>query len=548
MNNLLYISIRQLPFMDKILWTIMISLTAILMLFASRKMFQVYQLSSYRARGFFNWLKITRFDFQIRYFALAFLGIIAMYVYIACFHRFGAAGYIGYCFFALFCVLFIIFSRREKEKVPVKFTARMIRFYIVAFIIYFLLGVGIWLLANVFDGMPYAPSYALFAFLPLVAPWVVTLAHFAVLPFEILNNYGYKVRAKNRLGAMPEMIRIGITGSFGKTTAKMILAKMLEKKYRVCYSSKSYNTPMGICKVINNILPDDAQVFIAEMGARFVGDIEELTRIVVPNYGMITAIGNQHLETFGSIENIMETKYELIKCMNGGLALFNGDSELNNKLYERTTGMKLITGKEGTVGADIYYKNVVQSNDGIAFTLCIAEGEYEVKTKLFGRYIPSVITLCAALAFELGVWADDIVKACRDMEPVPHRLELIKNGENMVIIDDAYNANVEGAKSALQTLSGFEGSTKVIITPGLVELGKEEKQANENLGSMIGEICDRAFFVGERGSDLKSGAIKAGMVEDNIALCDSLDEAVGLLRGVRGKVAVLFENDLPDNF
>ena len=186
-NLLLYISLRELPVTDKVLWGVMIFVTALLLTLVSRKMFQVYQLSSYRARGMMNWLRITRFDYQIRYFALAFLSAITAYVYIACFNFSSAAHYVGYIFFIAFCVLFIVFTRREKEKVPLKLTARMVRLHIVTFIVYAALGVCVWLLANVFDGMAYAPSYALLALLPLFIPWVVTLTHFMTLPFETLT-------------------------------------------------------------------------------------------------------------------------------------------------------------------------------------------------------------------------------------------------------------------------------------------------------------------------------------------------------------------------
>lgn len=549
MNTIFVAGLRNLPLSDKVLWLVMIFLMSVIMLFVSRKIFQILQLSSYRVRGMVNWLKITRFDYQIRYFALAFLSAIATYVFIACFYGYEAVRYLGFLIFMVFSILFVVLTRREKEKVPIKFTARMIRLYAVTFIIYFALGICLWLLAHVFDGMMFAPQYALLTLMPLLAPWVVALSHYLILPLETLNNYSYKVRAKNRLASMPEMIRIGITGSYGKTTAKVMLAKMLEKKYRVSYSQKSYNTPMGICKVINNFLPDDAQVFIAEMGARYVGDIEELTKIVEPNYGLITAIGNQHLETFGSIENIMDTKFELIENLKrGGLALFNGDSERARTLYDKADGTKMITGSQDVPGANVCYKDVEQDDEGVNFTLCIADEERRVCTKLLGRHVPSVMTLCAALAFELGVSADEIVSVCENMEPVPHRLELIKNGDNMIIIDDAYNANVEGAQNALNALSGFVESTKVIITPGLVELGKEEKQANIELGRQIGEVCDRAMLLGERAPFLKEGALSSGMNEENIFVCASLDEAVAKLRTVEGKVAVLFENDLPDNF
>lgn len=529
--------------MDKIAALIIIIVSAFMLTLVSHKMFLIFQLSSYRARGVWNWFKITKIDYIVRYFALAFLSFIAMFVYVACFYRYVYVRYLGMLAFIGLCILFIVLTRREKSKVPLKFTARMVRFNIVTFILYAALALGVMFAAKYVKA-----SYSLIGILAFFVPFVVTLAHFIVLPFETLNNYSYKVRAKGKLETMQEMIRIGITGSYGKTTTKTILAKMLENKYRVCYGKASYNTPMGICKVVNNDLPDDTQIFVAEMGARFVGDIKELAEMVRPNYGIITAIGNQHLETFGSLENIANTKYELVENLcPGGKALFNGDSEPNVALFEKTQGEKLLTGKEGTVGAEVFYKDVIQGADGVEFTLHIGGRDYPVKTQMLGGYIPSLMTLCAALAYELGVTAEEIVSTCEKTEPVPHRLELIKSGD-MVIIDDAYNANVEGAESALAALAGFDGRVKVIITPGLVELGKEEKQANTDLGEKIGKVCDVAIFVGERGKQLAEGAMKAGMSEDKVKQVATLGEAVEFLRGVEGKTAVLFENDLPDNY
>lgn len=529
--------------MEKIVGAIIIVMASLLMVIVSKKMFQIYQLSSYRARGVFNWLKITKFDYIARYFALAFLSFITMFVFVACFYKYVYVRYLGLLPFIGLCILFLLLTGKEKVKVPLKYTARMLRLHFVTFVLYLGLSMLTYYIASFFTA-----SYSLLGILPFLSPFVVTLAHFIVLPVETLNNYGYKVRAKNKLKTMPEMIRIGITGSFGKTTTKVILSKMLERKYKVCYSKASYNTPMGICKVVNNDMPMDTQIFVAEMGARFKGDIKELAEIVQPNYGIITAIGNQHLETFGSVENIMDTKYELVENLSsGGYALFNGDSEYNLALYEKTVREKVITGKEGTANAAAYYKDVVQSEDGVTFTLCLGGEEIFIRTQLLGRHIPSVITLCAILAFNLGVSCEEIAAVAKDLEPIPHRLELINQG-SMIIIDDAYNANVEGAENALQVLNNFTGRTRVIITPGLVELGKEEKQANTDLGEKIGANCDLALLVGARGEQLKEGAIKAGMSDDKIRLFNTVGEAVGYLRTVEGKTVVLFENDLPDNY
>lgn len=524
-------------------------LTAVLLTIVERRMFHIFQLSSYRIRGVWNWLKKSKFDYCIRYFALGFLSFISMYVFSACFGKYGYVLFLSYLPFVLFSVLFLLFSSRDKVKVPIKFTARMVRLNIVAFFVNLMFSMLVYLSIVLTEKLTYALGLSVYGLLPLLLPISSAIAGLLMAPFETFNNFGYKVNARKKLEMMPEMIRIGITGSYGKTTAKMILAKMLEKKFRICYSQKSYNTPMGICKVVNNDLSENTQIFIAEMGARFTGDIKELTEIVRPNYGIITAIGNQHLETFGSRENIISTKYELIENLYpGGLALFNGDSEPCVDLYKKTTREKMITGAEGTFGAKAYYKDVSQDMAGVNFTLHLDGKDFSVETKLLGRHIPSIMTLCAALAFELGVSAREIVDVCSTIEPVPHRLELIYKNDQMLIIDDAYNANIAGAENALIALGGFDGWKKVIITPGLVELGEEEKPFNIELGRKIGSVCDFAFLIGERGVFLKEGAMASGMAEENILLVESTDVAVSKLRSLPGRLAVLFENDLPDNY
>lgn len=526
--------------MDLVLNIIMIVIGGLLLSVMSYKMLQIFQLSSYRANGVLNWFKITKLDYILRYFALAFFSFMGMFCFLACFSFTSYLKYFGFIIFILFSILFIFLTRKQ-DKVALKHTARIIRFIIVNTILCIAASFGMMQLSKVIPMV----SYSLLGVLPLFIPLISMVSHYILLPFETLNNYGYKMRAIKAINLMPHLIKIGITGSFGKTTCKNILAAMLEKKYKVCFSPQSYNTPMGISKVINNSLSEIDEVFIAEMGARNVGDIKELTCLVQPNFGIITAIGNQHLETFGSIENIISTKYELIEnLVLGGVAAFNGDSPYTKDMFDRTQTEKIITGE--CEGAFVTYKNISSGGFGTRFDLIHNDKTVIVETKLLGRHIPSLIVLCAGIAIKLGVSLEDIAAACKTLEPVPHRLELIQNGDT-TIIDDAYNSNTEGAKNALILLKSFT-QKKFVITPGIVELGAEEKEANTQFGRDIADCADIALLVGTRGADIKDGAIENGMNEENIILTESLFEAVEKLKEFEGEKVVLFENDLPDNY
>ncbi|MCL2061725.1 MAG: UDP-N-acetylmuramoyl-tripeptide--D-alanyl-D-alanine ligase [Firmicutes bacterium] len=432
---------------------------------ASFKMFQIFQLSGYRTRGVYNWFKATKLDYLARYFALGFLSFIAIFVFIGSFGSFPITYYIGSFIFFGLCAMFILISFKSgaQSKTPLKLTKRVWRLIITSAILHAALVYGLLMFGTLLPKIDYAFA-CVAAFL---IPFTVTAAHYILLPIEILIQNSFKKQAAQKLSQNPQLIKIGITGSFGKTTAKNIVAAMLEKKYKVYATPASYNTPMGIAKSVNSGGLQDAQVFVAEMGARYVGDIAELAHIVKPQYGILTGIGTQHLETMGSGENIAKTKYELIESLpNSGCAFFNGDNEKSVELFTGCTKEKILCGAETVSGASVTYKNAKMQNKGSVFTL-IADGrEIEITTVLLGKHIPGLIALCAAAALKLEVSLEEIAAACAELKPVPHRLQLIDRGDTL-ILDDAYNANAEGARNALEVLSQLDG-TRIIITPGLV--------------------------------------------------------------------------------
>ena len=434
-------------------------------------------------------------------------------------------------------VLSLNLSFGDKNKL--NFTKRLLRFIglysiisIGLIIIVFMFIKNIWLVL--------LDVVLLFLFEPLI----LALTHYILLPFELLIKKWYMQRAKKRL-SKKQIIKIGITGSYGKTSTKNILSHILGKQYKVCATPKNYNTEMGLTKTILENL-DDHDIFIAEMGARNKGDIEILAKMVKPDYAIITTIGAQHIETFKTLENIEDTKFELTKeVKENGIVVFNGDSSSTRKLYARYKGEKYITCEKDSFA---YAENIKSTATGSMFDLILDGKRLKVKTKLLGKFNINNITTASALAYILGINEEDISSAIKTLAPTPHRLEILKN-DYCTIIDDSYNSNIVGSKEAMEVLSSFEG-TKIVVTPGIVELGVEQSQANFKLGTYIADVADYMIIMNNiNKNELFSGAISHNFRKERIYFADTRKKQKEILEKLTCKGAVvLFENDLPDNY
>ncbi|HPV85950.1 MAG TPA: UDP-N-acetylmuramoyl-tripeptide--D-alanyl-D-alanine ligase, partial [Sedimentibacter sp.] len=327
---------------------------------------------------------------------------------------------------------------------------------------------------------------------------------------------------------------------------------ILKEKYKVLKTPESYNTPMGISKIINNELTDDYDVFIAELGATKTGDIDEVAKLTNPKIGIITSIGPCHLETFKSIDNIMRTKYELIENLpDDGIAIFNYDNEYVKRLADKTFKEKLLYGIDNIEDTDVFATNIHVDSLGSSFSLCIKSlGVIECRTKLLGKHNILNILGGAAIASVLGLSLDEIKRGISNLETVEHRLQLIDNGLGILVIDDAFNSNPDGAKAALDVLNSFTDRRKIIVTPGMVELGDIEETENFKFGEQIASVCDIAILVGKKRTlPIYQGMKKHNFNEDNLYVVNSLNEATEILKTLtKVNDVVLFENDLPDTY
>ena len=381
-------------------------------------------------------------------------------------------------------------------------------------------------------------------------------------PIELGINNGYINDAKRILAENPDLKIIGVTGSYGKTSVKFYLETLLRAKYNVLVTPESYNTPMGIVKTIRGSLRRSHEIFVCEMGARYVGEIKEDCDIVHPHHGIITSIGPQHLDTFGSIDNIKKTKFELADALpEGGILLLNGDNEyiaeymqyMKDSEGELTPAYKEpVMYHAGGADAGYYASDIELTAHGTRFTAHSPDGEsctYDMK--LVGEHNIINVMGAIATAHELGIALRDLRIPVRRLRSVPHRMEM-KNQGAVTIIDDAFNSNPIGSKAAVETLAMFDGM-RILITPGMVELGADEDEYNRKFGTYAASCCDYILLVGGKHTDpIREGALSEGFPEKKCIGFERVEDAIEYAYGIRTKKNehkyILLENDLPDNY
>lgn len=500
----------------------------------------IFQLNAYHPVRHLKWIGKNFGSVASNIYAVAF-AVVAVYI-----GRISGTGFnIGYIIHIIFVAAFIMFALsdipKKKAKKPLVFTARVKRLlttYMVlhlliaaAAVVLYILEVGGWHFAALFIGY-------------IVSPLLLLLSNGINAPAEAAVRRHYIRDAKQTLKDCPNLKIIGITGSYGKTSMKYFLTTLLRQKYNVLMTPESYNTPMGVVKTIRERLRGYHEIFVCEMGAKKTGEIRELCDIVSPQLGIITSIGPQHLESFKSIENIVNTKYELADAV-GGKVFLNTDNEyIAARLPEGCV-------RYGTGENTDYRANVVSvSRKGTSFTVTYPNGGcHAFQTVLIGAH--NVVNLCGAVAMAdfLGVPVEDIQYGIKRIQPVPHRMQLLEKGP-VTIIDDAFNSNPSGCKAALETMALFN-EYKILVTPGMVELGEQEEALNEAFGTQAAEVCDFVIAVGQRrAGPIMAGLAKAGYPKEQSYVAADLADAMQKAYSIETtrKKVILLENDLPDNY
>lgn len=503
------------------------------------RQYQMLQQNSYFASRYFGWIK-SAFSVPLCLLKVALIGLS---VWAAFFGNEVAKNSL-----ILFAVLALFMgwkglaknSSSIKKLVP---TARVKRMFV--FSGAFLLALAV---SGFFtSGIPQLILICAFVLFTVLPEALCLLSLFALKPCEKLIARHYVNDAKKILRSVRGLKVVGITGSYGKTSTKYILTRILSERFNVLCTPESFNTPMGVVRTVREKLRADTEIFVCEMGAKKVGDIKEICDIVHPDMGLITSVGPQHLETFKSIDNVFSTKFELFDAVSkkGGRVFANGDNPI---IRERADGSVVLYGAEGET--DFRAENIRGGRGGSEFELVLGDERITVTTRLLGRHNVQNIVGAAAVAYTLGVPAKDIAFAVSRLTPTEHRLEMKTSVGGSLLIDDAYNANPEGCLEAVRVLGSFEGMQKVIITPGLVELGEKEYECNKTLGKAAAGVCDKIIFVGQKRSEpLADGVNETDFDVDHMFVASSFKEAMEIYsRFADANTVVLLENDLPDNY
>ena len=475
----------------------------------------------------------------------------------------GSAVIIILSFFGVFWFGPFNHYRGEKPKKPLVFTPRMIRLTIPYAILSLILPVGVTYIAYtgripfthliIQNDTLYSADMYLLSFGWVLAnalmPFFIFIAALLTKPIENYVHLHFIKQAKQKLANIPDLTVIGITGSYGKTSTKFMIRDLLSERYSVCATPASYNTPMGICKVINNDLQAHHQVLILEMGARYQGNINELCDIAEPNIAVVTNVGIAHLETFGSQDAIAETKSAIVKrTKSGGKAILNANDKRVSKMANLRDDLEITM--VGIDDGDIQAKDIKYSEKGMSFTVMDGDTSETFEMKLLGKHNVQNMLLAIGVARSLGLRMKTMALAAGRMEAVEHRLELKKQG-GITIIDDAFNSNPVGAKNAVEILSQFNTGRRIIITPGMIELGKLQEEKNREFGQQIGEAkLDLVILVGKNQTkSIKEGIASTDFDMENVKTVGSLYEANRIMQDRAGKGdVVLYENDLPDSF
>lgn len=397
-----------------------------------------------------------------------------------------------------------------------------------------LLILGIFLLIQILS-LPYILKYFFFTFLilditsPLIATFFVALVH----PLAIFWRWQIINKAKEKREKFKDLIVIGITGSFGKTSTKEFLAEILSKKYNVLKTPGHWNSEVGISKCILNHLKPEHQIFVVEMGAYNKGGIRLLCDITKPKIGILCGANEQHLATFGTMENLLSAEggKELVESLpEDGLAIFNGSNPYTFKLYLKTKKPKKVYRYQAiadTVEPDIFAKDIVMSKNSIGFRVYIkGETPLDLKINVLGTHNVGNILAAILVAQKLGMNLEEIVKGCEKIGPKKGGMKILKGINETDIIDSTYSANPDGVMAHLDYLRIWPSvAKKIIVTPCLIELGKASKEIHKKIGEKIGKVCDLAIITSrDFFAEIEKAAILAGLSEENILFIENPKE------------------------
>ena len=460
-----------------------------------------------------------------------------------------------------------LFLEPLTHKKPLVMTGRAWRLLFVTTLLSVVLVLGVPATAHLAGGAPFdlATWFAATGVAFFGLPWLLVAADFVLVPVQGSINARYRSAATRRLAGVNPTV-VAITGSFGKTSTKFAVRDIAGEPGRAYATPGSYNTPMGVVRAINEGLEPNHDLLVVEMGAFREGDIAELCRFVRPTIGVLTAIGPMHLERFGSLNAIRRAKYELIEALPAdGVAIMNASDLEVRALAARTSHVRVVNyGIEPDTLPDVEKAAAtihITARDhsygprGTTMTIVDEEGnELSARTVLLGEHAVNHVLAGVAVARALGTPLHELGPRIAALQPVEHRLQLIQGAGGVTIIDDAFNSNPAGAAAAIGVLADLDETNsgrKVVVTPGMVELGDRQYEENVILGQAAAMVADHLIVVGKLNREaLVTGAQQGVNARAQVIVVDTLDDATQKLAELKLGPGdwVLFENDLPDHY
>ena len=447
-----------------------------------------------------------------------------------------------------FCLAVAAIERdpRKTAKKRLAMTARATRIYGVALALLALAAA----LAAWATG-PLAHGMALWIVPVQLVPLALVAANLLLAPIEARAQDRYWREAREVLRRVEPMV-IAITGSYGKTSVKHILGHVLETAAPTLITPGSVNTAMGIARVIRERLQPHHRYFVVEMGAYGPGSIRRLCALTPPKMGIVTAIGMAHYERFKTLETVAEAKFELAEAVaaNGGRTVVPADVlefAAPRRFAAAHPDALLMVG--GDFDAGLVIEAMRQEVDGVVATVTWKEHRYELRAPLFGLQQGRNIALAFAAACTLGLAPEDVVASLRSMPQIAHRLEVKREGNGATLIDDAYNSNPVGFAAALEVLDLLRppGGRRILVTPGMVELGAAHDEEHRRIGRLAASHVDVLVAVAPHRVAPLAAAFVAAAPEAEVVSCPGFAEAQERMsRNVAADDVVLLENDLPD--
>lgn len=555
-------------FFDILIYTMLTVVILVVVIDGSLDVLRLFQIGTYDATAIFNYMSFNA-KRGLGYWCLYAI-ILLCYIFLNIEEKF-----ILFLVLVIIGALLILFGNKFKNVKDIVYTKRMLRLICLSIII------GIIECVLFVMYLPFTYSTILTPIFMVLVYFNVYISYILLKPIEYLIGVYYISKAKKKFSLNKRLIKIGITGSFGKTSVKEILTSILKESFVTLSTPKSYNTPFGITKTINTKLDASDEVFVCELGAKKRGEIKYLCNLFDFDIGIVTSVGRQHLKTFGSLENIYRTKKELPDALYGKVCVFNLMNIYVARMYHEFVGKKIgvfVSGCSNIVlkhkllkcfyyckkpcslkndtryylypkKSNYYAKRIKCTESGCEFDICY-DGNFllHTSTKLIGLHNVINILLGIALARELGESINNISLGLSKIEKIKARLEKINLDNGAIVINNGYNSNIDSAKYTLDILNVFKRANRVVITPGIVETDDDYKY-NFELGQMVGRVATSVIIVKETNKNaLLDGLLDIGYDMCNVKCVSSIFDAKKEIEMGNENYVFLIENDLPDNY